>query len=94
MQHFVGDRDLADLPAEGLDIFVRVRSTRPPRPALLRTSADGAELLLSDAEDGVSPGQAAVFYETDGAGARVLGGGFVISAPAGQRDDVNESETV
>ena len=28
-------------------------------------------------EDGVSPGQACVFYEGDGAGAKVLGGGVI-----------------
>ena len=32
---------------------------------------------LADAEAGVAPGQACVFYDLDGAGARVLGGGFI-----------------
>ena len=57
----------------------RVRSARPPAPARL-TLVDGdirVELLAG--EEGVSPGQACVFYEGDGVGAKVLGGG-VISA--------------
>lgn len=57
-------------------IEVKVRSTRPPRAALLRpVSATEAEVELIEAEDGISPGQACVFYETGGS--RVLGGGWI-----------------
>ncbi len=34
--NWLGEDDLGALPAEGLDVFVKVRSTREPRPALLR----------------------------------------------------------
>ena len=57
----------------GCEVFVKVRSTRPPQPAWLRRSASGIEVELVDGEDGVSPGQACVFYdaaERPGAGAR------------------------
>jgi tRNA-specific 2-thiouridylase len=55
---------------------VRVRSTRPPRPALIRPlSATAAEVELVVPEEGVSPGQACVFYEEGGT--RVLGGGWI-----------------
>lgn len=57
-------------------ISVKVRSTRPPRDAILRPlSETTAEVELLSAEEGVSPGQACVFYETGGS--RVLGGGWI-----------------
>ncbi len=36
-------RDFDELPAEGLEVPVRVRSTRPPKPALDATAAAGIE---------------------------------------------------
>jgi tRNA-specific 2-thiouridylase len=66
---------------DGRDVLVRVRSTRPPVPAKLRidpldsapASGGAWSIELIDAEEGVAPGQAAVFYD----GARVLGGGWI-----------------
>ena len=55
---------------------VRVRSTRPPRAAVIRPlSATEAEVELLDPEDGVSAGQACVFYAQTGS--RVFGGGWI-----------------
>lgn len=60
-----------------LRVRVRVRSTRPPAPALLRRLADGgAEVILDQPEQGVAPGQACVFYQDE----RVLGGGWIASS--------------
>jgi len=57
-------------------VSVKVRSTRPPREAILRSvSATEAEVEMLTPEEGVSPGQACVFYETGGS--RVLGGGWI-----------------
>ena len=57
-------------------VSVKIRSTRPPRPAVIRPlSATAAEVELLDPEDGVSPGQACVFYETGSS--RILGGGWI-----------------
>ncbi|MDZ4093722.1 MAG: tRNA 2-thiouridine(34) synthase MnmA [Paracoccaceae bacterium] len=57
-------------------LMVKVRSTRPPRPAILRPlSATEAEVELLSAEDGVSAGQACVFYAPEGS--RVYGGGWI-----------------
>jgi tRNA-uridine 2-sulfurtransferase len=57
-------------------VSVRVRSTRPPREAILRpVSATEAEVELIAPEEGVSPGQACVFSETGGS--RILGGGWI-----------------
>lgn len=68
---------LGDTPLEGeIAISARIRSTRPPRPAILRpTGPNRAEIELLSPEEGVSPGQACVFYEPDGT--RVLGGGWI-----------------
>ena len=58
------------------EVSVRVRSTRPPAPAVIRpVSSTEAEVELLSPEQGVSPGQACVFYETGGT--RVLGGGWI-----------------
>ena len=70
---------LGDAPFESAaewPVSVRVRSTRAPREAVIRPrSATTAEVELIAPEEGVSPGQACVFYET--AGTRVLGGGWI-----------------
>ncbi|MFV0301681.1 MAG: tRNA 2-thiouridine(34) synthase MnmA [Paracoccus sp. (in: a-proteobacteria)] len=68
---------LGDNPFAGeIACDVRIRSTRPPRPAILRPlGGRGAEVELLDPEEGVSPGQACVFYESGGS--RVLGGGWI-----------------
>jgi len=39
---------------------------------------------LIGSEDGVSPGQACVFYDAERGQARVLGGGIIQSAAAGE----------
>src|SRR5499426_3737754 len=64
------------------EVFVKVRSTRPPRPAWLSRGADGIEVDLVDGEEGVAPGQACVFYDAADGQARVLGGGFIKRAAA------------
>jgi tRNA-uridine 2-sulfurtransferase len=70
---------LGDLPFEGApnwDVAVKVRSTRPPSEAVIRPlSATEAEVELLTPEEGVSPGQACVFYALDST--RVLGGGWI-----------------
>ncbi|WP_370282084.1 tRNA 2-thiouridine(34) synthase MnmA [Pseudooceanicola sp.] len=57
-------------------VLVKVRSTRPPREAVIRPlSASTAEVELLTPEEGVSPGQACVFYAPDSS--RILGGGWI-----------------
>jgi tRNA-specific 2-thiouridylase len=73
--NWIGDGLLSELPASGLPIGARVRSTRPPAPARLLPSG---EVEFDPPESGVSPGQACVFYASCDAGARVLGGGFIV----------------
>lgn len=69
------------LPAGGIDVAVRVRSTRAPREARLSCDADGLRIDLTGDEEGVSPGQACVIYADAGPGARVLGGGTILRQP-------------
>jgi tRNA-specific 2-thiouridylase len=84
--NWIGDRALAQVLEPGrLEVFVKVRSTRPPQAAWLSQGASGAEIELADGEDGVSPGQACVFYDGAQGQARVLGGGFIRAAAATAR---------
>jgi len=62
-----------DVPEGGLDVTVKIRSTRPGVPARLYLEDGRARLMLKNPEAGVAPGQAAVFYDGD----RVLGGGWI-----------------
>ena len=80
--NWIGDGALDRAVGEGLEIFVRVRSTRAPQPAWLRAADGGYEVELVAGEEGVSPGQACVFYDAASGQARVLGGGFIQSATA------------
>jgi tRNA-specific 2-thiouridylase len=70
---------LADAPMTSQKewrLLVKVRSTRPPREAILRPISDTkAEVELLSPEEGVSPGQACVFYEAEGS--RIFGGGWI-----------------
>ena len=59
-------------------IFVKVRSTGK----LLKAKIDfqennDAKVNLDFPEDGISPGQACVFYNKDNLGYKVLGGGWI-----------------
>ena len=81
--NWLGDGALADVPADGLALFVRTRSARPPVAALLMR--DG-EICFPRDETAVAPGQACVFYEAEAPGARVLGGGTVTASRAGSRE--------
>lgn len=70
---------LGDAPLTSRDewhVLVRVRSTRPPREAIIRPISDTeAEVELIVAEEGVSAGQACVFYDADST--RIFGGGWI-----------------
>ncbi len=60
-------------------IFVKVRSTGKLLNATVNLKGNNtAEVNLRDFEDGISPGQACVFYDLDKQGHKVLGGGWII----------------
>ena len=72
--NWLGDQDLTSL--DEVHLSVKVRSTRPPREAILRpTSKNSGIIELLNPEEGVAPGQACVFYETGGS--RIFGGGWI-----------------
>ncbi len=65
-----------EVPRKGLPVIAKIRSTRPGVPATLILEDNArARVILHEAEAGVSPGQAAVFYD----GERMLGGGWIDS---------------
>ena len=80
--NWLGDENPGALPASGLPIFARVRSTRPPVAARLfceKNDTATMEVELMEGEAGIAPGQACVFYADTSDDARVLGGGFIAS---------------
>src|SRR5215813_10392105 len=72
--NWIGERVASEDMLDGRDVLVRVRSTRPPVPAKHCIGA-GWCVNLEGAEEGVAPGQAAVFYDPNSS--RVLGGGWI-----------------
>jgi len=78
--NWLGDEPLEVFAAAGGDILARIRSSGPLQSARLIVDDDGATVDLAHGEDGVSPGQACVFYAADGGGERLLGGGWIKSA--------------
>ncbi|KEJ94798.1 tRNA (5-methylaminomethyl-2-thiouridylate)-methyltransferase [Pseudosulfitobacter pseudonitzschiae] len=72
--NWLGDEPM--MSRDAWKIAVRVRSTRPPTDAILRPiSATEATVELTLPEEGVSPGQACVFYDRDSS--RIFGGGWI-----------------
>ncbi|MEP9355124.1 tRNA 2-thiouridine(34) synthase MnmA [Xanthobacter sp. KR7-65] len=79
--NWLGDVPFAEALAAEAEVFVKVRSTRPPVTARLGRAADGSALVhLAAGEEGVAPGQACVLYDAPGAAARLLGGGTIVKA--------------
>ncbi len=75
--NWLGDHALEETAREGFACFAKVRSTRPPAPAVLHADDRGVYVDLEIGEAGVAPGQACVLYSAPGADARVYGGGFI-----------------
>jgi len=68
-------------PADGRDVSVRIRSTMEPVPGRVLGRGEGrAEIELAAPEFGVSPGQAAVFYDDS----KILGGGWIVRQENGR----------
>jgi len=86
--NWLGDGSLDAALDSGRDVFVKVRSTRPPQAAWLRRAGDAVEVELVGTEEGVAPGQACVFYDAADGQARVLGGGFIKRAAAAHAEPI------
>jgi len=74
--NWLGDEPLVN----GLSVFVRVRSSRPPQPATVITNGETVEVEITNGEEGVAPGQVCVIYDSPDTRARVLGGGIIRAA--------------
>ena len=61
------------VPAEGIDVGVKLRSAQPPLPARFFREESHGHIELAEPAFGVAPGQAGVIYLED----RVLGGGWI-----------------
>lgn len=61
------------IPAEGRAIMLKFRSVMQPIAARLYKDEHAMRVVLPTPQYGISPGQAAVFYDDD----RVLGGGWI-----------------
>lgn len=87
--NWLGDESIEDSVGDGRAVFVKIRSTQGPIPARLFARPEGVFVTLDEGDHGVSPGQACVFYDGAGTGARVFGGGWIASTegPGEFRDD-------
>ena len=65
---------LIDTPRKPFEAACRIRYRHQEVPSLITPLGDGSvEVTFRESQDGVTPGQAAVFYD----GERVLGGGWI-----------------
>ena len=72
---------LDDIPPEGMDVQVKLRSVSKTAPARLSLNDDGtAEIRLETAQYGIATGQAAVCYDISADSERVIGGGWIITS--------------
>jgi len=80
--NWLGDGPIGDISADGLQLFVKVRSTHPPIDAVLYPPDEEGRIAvdLVGGEAGIANGQACVFYADDTEDTRVLGGGFIASS--------------
>lgn len=75
--NWLGEGAIEDISANGISLFVKVRSTRPPVEARLFHEDGKVSVDIIGGEAGVARGQACVFYADDQPDTRVLGGGFI-----------------
>jgi tRNA-specific 2-thiouridylase len=79
--NWLGDQSFSQIPEKGLELTAKIRSTGAPRRVTLRNQDGAAVVQLHDGEDGVSPGQACVLYDSK----RVMGGGWIARAEPDKR---------
>jgi tRNA-specific 2-thiouridylase len=63
---------------DGFQLRVKVRSTRSPVPATFLLEGDEIIVELDQPDEGISPGQACVFYSSEISAKRTLGGGWIV----------------
>ncbi len=81
--NWLGEESLEALASgNGFAIEAKVRSTRPPKEAIIQMIDGEIFVTIIEGEDGISPGQACVFYADGSETSEVLGGGFIEKAIA------------
>ena len=63
---------------DGFQLRVKVRSTRSPVLATFLLEGDEIIVELDQPDEGISPGQACVFYSSESSAKRTLGGGWIV----------------
>ena len=95
--NWLGENSFAESAGNGLELFVRMRSSQKLRAALVTADGEtGGKVELHDGEEGIATGQACVFYASQEPGARVLGGGWIAKTvkAANQGDYRAQSHTL
>ncbi len=64
----------------GQAVYVKLRSTTPPRPAKFALDGNHIIIELDEPDEAVAPGQACVFYAAEDGYSRTLGGGWIVKA--------------
>lgn len=77
--NWIGEGEFDETLA-GTPVHVKLRSTTPPAPAHVRFIDGEVIIELDEPDEGISPGQACVFYAPASGSARTLGGGWITSA--------------
>jgi tRNA-specific 2-thiouridylase len=95
--NWLGEKPFDESVGDGLDLFVRMRSSQKLRAAHITAEPNGAaKVELHDGEEGIATGQACVFYASSEPETRVLGGGWIAKTmkAAGQGDYRVRSQTL
>ncbi|MBL0849282.1 MAG: tRNA 2-thiouridine(34) synthase MnmA [Candidatus Liberibacter ctenarytainae] len=75
--NWLGDGVFEKVVSDGLKCFAKIRSSQDPVAVFICKNENGIYVDFQKGEEGVSPGQACVFYASNSNDARVLGGGFI-----------------
>jgi tRNA-specific 2-thiouridylase len=81
--NWLGDEPLPAFVRSGEELLARIRSSGALQPARVNFEDGETVVELAHGEEGVSPGQACVFYAASDGGERLLGGGWIKSAEGG-----------
>ena len=86
--NWLGSKTELKAATNELEIYAKVRSSQLPKPAVLEIddTCERAMVRLAIPENGIAPGQACVFYNDAGAGAQLLGGGWITGTNPVQSD--------
>ena len=81
--NWLGDEPLPAFVQSGEEVLARIRSSGALQPARVIFEDGETTVEFAYGEEGVSPGQACVFYAASDGGERLLGGGWIKSAEGG-----------